>query len=192
MRPKRWLWRWRSNPVKRPSDVLEGAVLLVAVVLMIVGGPTVAVLSGLAAHELFREQRLARYAATAYLVDDAPARRSPAAYSSGADDRVRATIRWRDARNAEHTGITQVEPGRKAGSSVPVWLDGHGRLTGQPLGSTGGAAAATLVGGLAAAGWCAAVSAGVLGVRLGLKRRRARQWDREWAEVGPRWGHKHI
>lgn len=192
MKPKKWLWHWQSNPVKRPSDVLESAVLLVAMVLVVIGGPTVAVMTGRAAQNIMGEQRQERYPATAVLVDDAPSPTPPAAYSSGGDDKVRATIRWRDAQSSVHTGITQVEPGSEAGSSVPVWLDGHGRLTHQPLDPIGGAVAATLVGGLAAVGWCAAVSAVVCGVRLSLKRRRARQWDHEWAEAGPRWGHKRI
>ncbi|MFH8570341.1 hypothetical protein [Streptomyces sp. NPDC017993] len=191
MKPKTWLWRWQSNPVKRPSDVLESTVLLVAMVLVVIGGPTVAVLAGLSAQDIFREQRQERYRATAVLVNDAPDRTSPA-YSSGGDDKVRASIRWRDAQSTVHTGITQVEPGRQSGSSVPVWLDGRGRLTHQPLGPTGGAVAATLVGGLAAVGWCAVVSAVTYVIRRCLRHRRARQWDQEWAEVGPRWGQKRI
>ncbi|WP_407548600.1 hypothetical protein QOM21_05540 [Streptomyces sp. Pv4-95] len=191
MKPRNWLWRWRSNPVKRPSDVLESAVLLVALVLVCLGGPAVAVMAGRAAQGTFREQRQERYPATAVLVDDAPDRTSPA-YSSGGDDKVRAPIRWRDAQNTVHRGSTQVEPGRPSGSKVPVWLDGRGRLTHQPLDPAGGTAAATLVGGLAAGGWCAAVSLVTYGLRRLLKYRRARQWDEEWADVAARWGHKSI
>ncbi|MER7394117.1 hypothetical protein ABT381_01195 [Streptomyces sp. NPDC000151] len=190
--PKKWLWRWRSNPLKRPSDVLEAVVLLVAMVLVAVGGPTVAVMTGRAAQDTVREQRQERYPTTAVLVADAPGRTTGAYDMRGAHDTVSATVRWRDERGSVHTGLTQVEPGRKAGTRVPVWLDGRGRLTHQPLPPIAGAVGATLVGGLLALGWCAAVSATVCGVRRYLNHRRARQWDREWSEDGSLTQHKRT
>ncbi|WP_274912702.1 Rv1733c family protein [Streptomyces sp. WZ-12] len=188
MKPGKALWRWRRNPLRRPSDVLEAAALLVASALVVVGGPAVGVGSGLAAQDAYRQQRRERYPATAFLVDDAPGR-SPGAFSGNVgDNTVRAAIRWRDAQRSAHRGTTQVEAGRKAGSGITVWLDGSGRLAHEPLDPAGGAVAAALVGVLAAVAWCGAVAGAVWGLRAWLRRRRAVQWERAWAEGGPRWG----
>ncbi|MFK0293218.1 hypothetical protein ACIQU6_22440 [Streptomyces sp. NPDC090442] len=188
MKPGKTLWRWRRNPLRRPSDVLEAAALLVASALVVVGGPAVGVGSGLAAQDAFRQQRRERYPATAFLVDDAP-ERSPGAFAgNGGDNTVRAAIRWHDAQRSTHRGTTQVEAGRKAGSGITVWLDGTGRLAHEPLDPAGGAVAATMVGALAAVAWCAAVAGAVWGLRAWLRRRRAVQWERAWAKDGPRWG----
>ncbi|GAA2686276.1 Rv1733c family protein [Streptomyces lunalinharesii] len=187
MNPVKVLWRWRNNPLKRPSDVVEAAVLLLVLVLVVIGGPGVGVVTGRAAHDAFRNQRLERYPATAVLVDDAPGR-TERPYSDGGNlDTVRAPVRWRDARSTLHRGVTQVEAGRKAGSGVAVWLDGSGRLTQEPLDATGGVVAAALVGVLTAVGWGAVLWGVLHGVRHHLRARRIRQWEREWAEGGPRW-----
>ncbi|MFJ5953274.1 hypothetical protein [Streptomyces noursei] len=187
MNPVKVLWRWRNNPLKRPSDVVEAAVLLLVLVLVAIGGPGVGIAVGRATHDAFRHQRLERYPATAVLVDDAPGRTERPFSDNGNVDTVRASVRWRDARSTLHSGVTQVAPGRKAGTGVPVWLDRSGRLTQEPLDATGGAVAAALVGVLAAVGWCAVLGGVLHGVRHSLRARRTRQWEREWAEDGPRW-----
>ncbi|MBZ4019639.1 Rv1733c family protein [Streptomyces purpurogeneiscleroticus] len=192
MRTKKRLWRWRSNPLKRPSDVLESVVVLVAMVLVLVGGPAVAVMAGRSTHDTLRQQRLDRHPATAFLVENAPGRAPSTGYESGDNGKVAVTVRWRDAQGSVHTGMAQAEPGRRAGSALAIWLDGHNRLTKQPLDPVDSVITAALTGTAAAVGWCTAVWLAVRGVRLCLDRRRARLWDREWERVGPRWGHKQT
>lgn len=86
--------------------------------------------------------------------------------------------------------MTLVAAGKKAGSTVRIWIDGHGKLSPQPPTPAEAAVEAGFLGGSAGL----ALSGVVFGIgsvgRTYLDRRRIHQWDREWALVGPTWGHK--
>jgi hypothetical protein len=77
--------------------------------------------------------------------------------------------------------------GSKAGSAVTVWLDRTGAVVApprQPADSQALGAAVGMV--MVMAGWPLLwVSFRLL--RMPLDRRRARAWEREWAEIAPRW-----
>ncbi|GAA0463401.1 Rv1733c family protein [Streptomyces olivaceiscleroticus] len=190
MGTKKWMWRWRSSPLRRPSDVLESLVVLLAVLLVLLGTPTVAVMASRAAQDTVQEQRRDRHSATAVLVEDAPEQAPATGYSGADNDKVSVAVRWRDTQGSVRTGTAPSEPGRKAGTAVAIWLDDRGRLTKQPLGSVDGAVTVGMTGIAAALGWSVAVLSAAWGTRLGLDRWRARQWGREWAQVGPQWGQK--
>ncbi|WP_052864258.1 Rv1733c family protein [Streptomyces niger] len=189
MRRTKLLWRWRSNPLRRPSDILEARIILMAVVLLLAGGLTAGIATGRAAGDALREQRQGRIATTAVLVDDAPDRSADTAYRTG-DDKVSVTVRWQDRNGSARVGTTRVEPDRPAGTKITVWVDEHGRLTARPPGPVTSVIEAALVGTVAAIGWSSLVLCVVYGMRLRLEHRRAQQWEREWAAIDPRWGPK--
>ncbi|MGI5466619.1 Rv1733c family protein [Streptomyces sp. CA-132043] len=189
MRRTRLLWRWRSNSLKRPSDILEARIILVAILLLLAGGLTAAIMTGQTAGNNLHEQRQGRTPTTAVLVNDASDRPSGAAYRTG-DTKVSVTVRWQDRNGTTHTGTTRVEPDRPAGTKTTVWVDEHGRLTTRPPGPVISAIEAALAGTVAAIGWCGLVLSALYGIHLRLEHHRAQQWEREWAEVGPRWGRR--
>ncbi|MFH8342341.1 hypothetical protein [Streptomyces sp. AM6-12] len=184
VRPVR-LWRWRRNPLRRHSDVVEAWIVLASWLLVLVCG----VLAGLLAAQASAASYAARLArvhpVTAVLTD--PAVTSPS--GSGYDDgRVWATVRWTDADGSVHTDRAKVAPGAPAGSSVTVWADRADRIVTSPVTGASADLQAALTGVLVgpAAGtavWCA----GRL-VRGRLIRRRMAEWDEEWKQIGPRWG----
>jgi hypothetical protein len=182
-RTKRWLWRWRANPLRRRDDVLEAWLVLAVWALVAMGGTLAGVLTARAADDVFAQQRAERTPVRAVLLADAPR-------SASSINRAFVKARWTLADGSTHTGKTLVDGGHKAGSTIVLWTNTQGDLTTPPPSGTDaaveagflGAAAALAVTGLAfgagsAARWC-------------LDRRRIDDWGREWDLVGPRWGHK--
>ncbi|WNM31221.1 hypothetical protein RKE30_12770 [Streptomyces sp. Li-HN-5-11] len=179
------LWRWRNNPVRRRDDVLEAWLLLTIWVLIAVGGTVAGLATARAADQVFAQQRAERTPLPAVLLDDVPR----AATGMGRD-LASARVRWTTSDGATHSGMTLVTTGKQAGSTVRIWIDAQGKLSTQPPTPTRAAVEAGLFGVAAAL----AVSGVVFGIggygRWYLDRRRIQRWDREWALVGPKWGHK--
>ncbi|MFF8475673.1 hypothetical protein [Streptomyces sp. NPDC015414] len=180
------LWRWRRNPLRRRDDVLEAWFLLAVWVLVVVGGTLVGLVTARAAGESFGRQRAERTPVTAVLLDDAPR----TAIAGPGDDRTSARVRWTAPDGTRHSGGTLVPGGLRAGSAVEIWLDAWGRPSSAPPTSGEATAESALLGVSAAL----ALTGAAFGVRCAgrwwLDRRRIEEWDREWALLGPRWGHK--
>lgn len=184
-------WRWRRNPLRRPSDVVEAWIVLVAWAVATAGAVAAGVVGAQAAEQAVERDRAGRRPVSAVLVRTVP--------GSGRDvvtgiryDRVRATVRWTDlsdGKSTVRTGTTDVKPTAKKGSRVPVWTDGHGRLVAAPV----GAAEATTRVVLAGTGAALVTGLTVLGggrlVRLSVQRRATEEWGAEWERVGRHWGH---
>lgn len=182
----RW-WRWRRNPLRRRSDVIEAWVILAGWVLALVGG----LFAGLAAADAIERsadrQRVERRTVSAVLVEDAKGK-VPA--KAAGDPRVWATVRWTAPDGSTRTGQARVPATSPAGDRVPVWIDKSGHLTAEPLtdgearshAAAGGALVATGAGGIA----LAAVSV----TRMYLSQRRMEQWAVEWERIDTRWGRK--
>ncbi|GAB2746446.1 hypothetical protein [Streptomyces bullii] len=182
-----WLWRWRRNPLRRRSDIVEAWVVLAAWVVALVGG----LLAGLAAADSVERsaerQRLERRQVTARLVEDVKDRSTA---REAADHRVWATVRWTAPDGSTHTDEARVAPTATAGSAVTVWTDPKGEITAEPLTDvetrlhavSGGILAAACAGGLALGA--------ARTVRLGLDRHRMAQWTAEWARIDTRRGWK--
>ncbi|MGW1255661.1 Rv1733c family protein [Streptomyces sp. NPDC002513] len=180
------LWRWRSNPIRRRDDVLEAWLLLAVGALMAIGGTLAAVVTAHAAHQDFAQQRAERTPVLAVLLTDVP-RTVPSGVGT---DLASAEVRWTASDGSAHRGTTLVSTGKKAGSTVRIWIDGQGEASTPPLAPTRAAVEAGLLGASAALGVSGVVyGAGRVGRRW-LDRRRIEQWDREWTLVGPQWGHK--
>ncbi|MES4908784.1 MULTISPECIES: hypothetical protein [unclassified Streptomyces] len=181
----RLCWRWRRNPLKRRSDVVEAWVALVAGLVMVVGGTAAGVATSAAVEAPLLAQRAERHPVPARLLEDAPVG-APGA-DGGRADRVPATVRWKAPDGTVHTGTAQVREGGAAGTSTVVWIDGRGRLVHAPLTPQEAESRAALTGVTAATGVCLVTLAGRRVVRWRLDRSRAAQWERAWAEVEPRW-----
>ncbi|MER6129046.1 hypothetical protein ABT173_42105 [Streptomyces sp. NPDC001795] len=185
-RTKVRLWRWRSNPIRRRDDVLEAWLLLAIWALIAVGGTVAGMVTAHAADQVFAQQRAERIPVRAVLLSDVPR-----TVTSGIGrDLISARVRWTTSDGATHNGMTLVSTGKKAGSTVRIWIDGQGKPSTQPPAPAKAAVESALMGASAAL----ALSGVVFGVgsagRWYLDRRRIEQWDREWNVIGPRWGHK--
>ena len=182
-RRRKWLWRWRANPLRRRDDVLEAWLVLAVWALIAVGGTLAGVFTARAAADDFAQQRAERTPVQAVLLTD-----SSRAASKGYQALVK--VRWTQADGSTRTDKTLVDGGRKAGSTTVIWTDPQGNLSTRPPSGTDaaveagclGAGSALAVTGLAFGGYGAA--------RWWLDRRHIDEWGREWDLVGPRWGHK--
>ncbi|MCX4404529.1 hypothetical protein OG840_23355 [Streptomyces sp. NBC_01764] len=184
---RKWLWRWRSNPLRRHDDIVESWIVLAVWAVFAVGGVVAGLVTAHAADEVFAQQRAERQPVRAVLLDNVP-RAGPAIGTT--TDRRATAVRWTTPDGSTRTGRTLVDAGLKAGSKVTVWQDGHGRLTSAPPDPTEAAIESGFLGATAAAALGGLVFAGGAIARHLLDRRRVDEWGREWALVGPRWGHK--
>jgi F0F1-type ATP synthase membrane subunit c/vacuolar-type H+-ATPase subunit K len=191
---RRSLWRWRRNPLRRRSDVLEGWARLFAALLVVVGAPAAGWAVGDvvddALHRMVRSERAERSHVTAALVQIRRERAVGAdEQSAGASDRgAEADARWRTPDGAAHTGIVRVTADRKAGDRIRLWTDSAGRLVLPPMEPSTATTQAVLAGvgvALAAGGTAAAFRQALLWQFM---RRRMADWGREWAQGPQSWG----
>jgi hypothetical protein len=90
-------------------------------------------------------------------------------------------------RRAAAQRLDSVSPAAAAGSSVRVWVNRSGALTGSPL------QPAQLQGRIAIVGVLTAIVLGLVLCAVGgagrflFGRRRLADWDKGWQAVGPRW-----
>lgn len=184
------LWRWRRNPLRRRSDVMEAWAGLAVAVVVAVGAPITGVAAANGMHDSLEQANHDRHHATAVLVHDAPS--DARAHSDGlSPTQVRGDVRWHTADGGTRTAKVVVATGARAGSTLPVWLDGADRLTDPPLDALQTAVQTDIMGGGAAFGFCLVALASHRVVRAGLDRGRYARWQREWAQVGPQWSRGH-
>jgi hypothetical protein len=185
------LWRWRRNPLKRRSDVVEAWAGLAAGVVMAVGAPISGIAAAHSMHDSIIQQNQDRHRVSATLTHDAPGVATTRAEGAN-PDRVRAPVQWHDASGRTHSAHVTVAPGAKAGTTTPVWVDGRQQVTEPPLDAVQATVQTDIIGAGAAGGFCVAALAAHRLVRLDLDRRRSRQWQREWEKVGPQWSGHHT
>lgn len=189
MRTRVRSWRWRRNPLRRRSDVVEAWTVLVVAVLLFVVAPLAGVAAGLRAHDeagsLATRQRAERRQVRAQVIGGPPER-----VSAVADDRehpYRAEVRWAEPGKGTRMAWARVPAGTRTGDTVPVWLDARGRGVAPPASDAAVRQHAVTVGVCAAGGAAAVILLGhALERRIALRHRLA-EWEREWARTGPRW-----
>ncbi|GGY89429.1 hypothetical protein GCM10010300_37000 [Streptomyces olivaceoviridis] len=182
-------WRWRRNPLRRRSDVVEAWTVLVVAVLMFVVAPLAGVAAGLHAHDQARAlaaaQRAERHQVRAVVVGDTPRRLT----ASQSDHRqpYRAQVRWTEPGKGVRTAWAQVPAGTRPGEPVSVWFDSRGRGVAPPADDVAVWQHTVTVGLCAAGGTAFVVFLGhAIERRIALRHRLA-EWEREWARTGPRW-----
>ncbi|GGV09164.1 hypothetical protein GCM10010260_54260 [Streptomyces filipinensis] len=72
MRSTRWLWRWRSSPLRRREDVAEAWIILVVRVVVVIGGTVAGLVTARSVERESAAQRVHRHPVRAVLVSDAP------------------------------------------------------------------------------------------------------------------------
>ncbi|MFD8307538.1 hypothetical protein ACFV29_35210 [Streptomyces sp. NPDC059690] len=181
-------WRWRDNPLRRRSDVLEAWIVLAAWVLASVVAALAGILGAQLSERAAERDRAGRAPVSAVLVRILPGG-APDAVTGVRYDRALATVRWRDASGTPRTGTMEVTPTARAGSRLQAWTDGHGRLLSRPVGPAEATTRAVLAGsGAALAAGLLALAGGQL-VRLRVQRRATEAWGTEWERIDGRWGH---
>ncbi|MFE2100762.1 hypothetical protein [Streptomyces sp. PTD9-10] len=185
-RPTARLWRWRRNPLRRHSDVVEAWIVLVTWTVAVLAGVLTGVVAAQAVESGFSARAARVHAVSAVLTDDA-ARTSDTTggYDHG---RVWAAVRWTDSDGSVHTGQAKAFPGAPAGTRVTVWTDRTDRVVSAPVTGAAATLQAAMTGALVAPLAGAAVWAAGWVVRTRLIRRRLAEWDAEWKQIGPQWG----
>ncbi|MBV9024411.1 MAG: hypothetical protein JO362_11625 [Streptomycetaceae bacterium] len=181
------LWRWRRNPLRRRSDVVEAWLTAVALLLVLIAAPFTGFITGSALDASAARQRADIHRVTAVLQRDAPI--LPATAGQANSSRVQAPVRWSAYDGTVHTGTTLVTQGLRAGTPVTVWAGHAARLVPPPPSPAQGMALAVTGGIGAATGVCLLVMTACGLIRVELDRLRMDEWDREWADKGPRWSH---
>ncbi len=186
VRAVRGLWPDR-NPLRRTLDRAEAAVVSALAVAFLAGAPVAAV--G-AEHAAFGVAVRTAYAQRSWhRIPAVLLASAPASWGGKYGSWVRA--RWAVPGGRRRTGTVSVSWGAKAGSTVMVWVDASGRLTGPPLRLSQARGQAVLA---------AVVAPIVLGLlllcvgglaHLALGRRRMAAWDFDWQITEPQWTRRH-
>ncbi|MDF9811854.1 hypothetical protein [Streptomyces sp. SPB162] len=187
-------WRWRRNPLRRASDLVEAWISLFAVVLMVCAVPAAGWFTGQTANRAL--QRTVRHQlAERTLVPAAPATAAsgPAAGTDAdagraAGQRRAAVLTWNAPDGSARSGTVRVENQERVDGRLRIWIDRGGRPVDPPLDRATARAHAALAG----IGGAALAGASLLAVRQlllrRLMRRRLLEWEREWTRVGQDWG----
>ncbi len=195
MRAISGLWRWRDNPLRRATDLVEAWVALAALLLILVVAPLVGSLVGGfaqdALQESVREQRTSRHVVTATVVRKlagSPVDADPET-ATGRDIRTRVTAHWTAPDGTVHQRpVVSSLASPQTGDRFRIWTDQQGRTVARPLDSATAATHAVLAGLGAALLTVGLVEGGRRLVVWGMVRRRYACWDRAWDKAGPDWG----
>ncbi|MFB7269286.1 hypothetical protein [Streptomyces sp. NPDC056244] len=196
MRTVTGLWRWRRNPLRRGTDLIEAWVALAAVTLLALAVPAVGWFGGRAVDASMRQtigrQHEQRHRTTAVVVHSSTDRHVRAfdAESAREHDLGRRVIaNWRAADGSSHAGTVSSplrEP--RPGDTFPIWADHRGRPVKSPMSTDAARLHAVLAGFGIAALTAGLVECARRLVVWHLVRRRYERLDEAWAEAGPDWG----
>jgi hypothetical protein len=175
------------NPLRRRSDVIEGWLLPLTIVMFLLLAPLAAGLTGLrvqagnaAAHRAEQTWRQV----PAVLLKAAP---GPMMSDNGAN----AWLVWTPARwvagGRSRTGNVPAPSGTKAGSTVRVWVDRTGAVQVPPMTAARADDRVVIAMAFALAALATFLAGLALVVRKVLDRRRLAEWEAAWLSVGPQW-----
>jgi len=197
-RPTKLGWRWRRNPLRRRSDVVEGWLGLLTA-LLFCAVPVIGWWAGQSVdrtlQRVVRTQRAERTLVTATMQPAKAVKAAPApSGSSSSSDPVSDdpqhgdTLRWTAPDHSVHTATVSSDLEVWQEHSLLVWTDHKGALVPAPLDSATATTHSALAGiaAASAAGGVLLISRQVLLWRLMV--RRMASWEREWARVGQDWG----
>jgi len=193
LRTTRWRWYRRvlrgmrpdRNPLRRATDRLEAYLLAGLFVVAAAGAPFAAQAASQAAFtgalRVQHEQVAAWHQVRAVLLQ------TPGAAVGAMNTVVPALATWTSASGIRRTGEIIVLTGTPRGSSVPVWTDAAGDLTGAPLtpAQVADRADTAAIGAIAGVG-VLYLSAAVAARRV-LTRRRIAAWHADWEVTARMW-----
>ncbi|MEU3741848.1 MULTISPECIES: hypothetical protein [unclassified Streptomyces] len=189
------LWRWRHNPLRRKTDLVEAWVACVAVLLIAVAAPLAGLAIGGASRDALlqsvRDQHKARHEVAGTVirkVSRPPVDPDPET-SSARDRHSRVLAEWTAPDGTAHSGtVVAALRSPDPGDRFRLWTNEHGQVVGRPLDD----ATASTHAALAGIGAAVAVAGLVEGVRrIAVWRivlRRYDRWDQAWDRAGPDWG----
>jgi H+/gluconate symporter-like permease len=179
--------RLDRNPLRRPSDRAESAVLAVLVIAFILAAPFTALACGAwghaIAHRVQATQQASRYEVPAVVLQ-VPQGSQAAGYTALAPE---AQARW-TAPDGKVVSVEVPVPAAMAvGTVMRVWVTRDGQLTDAPLQDTQVAGQADLAATFGVVALAATLTVtGVLARRV-LDKRRMAAWDADWRVTGSRW-----
>lgn len=190
------VWRWRRNPLRRPTDLFEAWVAFAALLCVLLVAPAIGCAAGVQVDGTLQRavlaQRQERHLVPAVVVRPAAEPGDGSGEASAqrtAPSRTRVVAAWTAPDGSTHQGtVPAAEEPPRPGEQFRIWTDARGRLVGQPL-DPDVAALHAAVAGLAAALAAAALVETVR--RLVVRRlvhRRYLDLDRAWAAAGQDWG----
>ncbi|MEU6762234.1 hypothetical protein ABZ916_06885 [Streptomyces sp. NPDC046853] len=189
------LWRWRHNPLRRKTDLVEAWVACAALLLIVLAAPlagfAVGGLSKDALQESVRQQREVRHevAGTVIKKISRPPVDPDPETSSARDRHSRVLAQWTAPDGTAHSGTVLADlRSPDPGDRFKLWTDEHGQVVGRPLDDATASTHAALAG--------FGVAAAVAGLVEGTRRlvvwrivlRRYDRWDQAWDKAGPDWG----
>jgi hypothetical protein len=190
-RVTRWgrLWRglWPDhNPLRRACDRVEAGLIAALLAAFIVGTPLLAILAGQrtygAALRTEHSQQTARHRVPAILLTAAPSHVEPLTLTLPL-----AWARWTGPDGKERIGDVRAPAGTQAGSTVVVWVDAAGRLTGAPLSRSQIRDRVIFTVTLVPVATAVVLFGAWLIAHRVLDRRRLASWEAAWRITGPRW-----
>lgn len=190
------LRRWRHNPLRRRTDLVEAWVALGALLLMLLAVPAIGWISGALTDDAFRRtiraQHEDRHRTEAMMVRpaEAPTRvasdpEAPTQRDSGKP----VLAKWTAPDGSRHTRLVHSAPRTlRAGDTFAVWTDGGGQLAKRPTDLATARTHAVLAGIGVAAGVAGLVEAVRRLVVWRLRQVRYARLDLAWSRAGPDWG----
>lgn len=175
------------NPLRRASDKLETYLLSGAIVTAIAAAPFAVPAAAAASHAAAASAQAAELASRHQVSAVLLQRAAGTADGYSPDSQVLVQATWRSADGAPHAGQVMAPAGAQKGSSVLVWTDRAGNLSGPPLTDNQIAGQADLAGATAAGALVLLVLCEGVIIRRVLDRRRMAAWDAEWSLTGPMW-----
>ncbi len=195
MRAISGLWRWRHNPLRRPTDLAEAWLALVVLLLVLVAAPLAGAVAGTAAQDALqrsvREQHRNRHEVAATVVDklaDSPLDSDPETATTR-DRYSRVVADWTAPDGTERHGtVTATLSDPAPGDRFTLWTDERGRLVSRPLDPATATTHAVLAGLGTALGAAAFLEGGRRLIVRRMVRRRYAHWEQAWDRAGPDWG----
>ncbi|WP_108987984.1 Rv1733c family protein [Streptomyces coelicoflavus] len=187
-------WRWRRNPLRRRSDVVEAWTTVFVALLLFLGAPLLGAATAWwgygQARAIVAEQRAERHQVRATVADSTP--ESLSTNQLGGQHSYRATVHWKAPDGTEKSTTARVPADARHGETVVVWLDSHGESVPPPSDGAEIWQHSATIGSFTAIGTALTVLLAHRAVRAVSLRRRMAEWDRDWALTEPQWTHRRA
>ncbi|MEU6096994.1 hypothetical protein [Streptomyces sp. NPDC047079] len=189
------LWRWRRNPLRRTTDLVEAWLALVGLVLSLVAAPLAGDVVGTIAQNSLqrsvRDQHRTHHLVEATVIkrlNRSPVESDP---ESPATRRRQSRVLagWTGPDGTTRHGTVLADLGSPhRGDHFALWTDEHGRMVPSPLDRATATTHAVLAGFGAAAVTVGLIEGGRRLIVWRMVRRRYARWDQAWDKAGPDWG----